>query len=83
MLYSHGSSKCKSIHIFLHTVVLVGFEENQYTVAEGGPALDICLQLLQLPPNSPLGTPVIIRVMSTGLSATGTDCMITVLNRYG
>lgn len=66
----------------MHTVVLVGFEENQYTVAEGGPALEICLQLLKVPSNSPLDTPLIIRVMSTELSATGTECISTVWTRH-
>ena len=60
----------------------MGFEENQYTVIEGGPALEVCLQLLEVPLNSPLGTPVTIRVMSTGLSATGTHSMIIIWARY-
>lgn len=69
-------------HIFFHAVVLVGFDDNQYTAIEGGPAVDVCLQLLEVPSNSPLGTPVTIRVMSTGLSATGTHSMIIIWTRY-
>lgn len=60
----------------------MGFEENLYTVVEDGPGSEVCLQLLVVPSNSGLDAPVVIRVMSTGLSATGEviiDCFITTI----